>query len=122
MTASEIRIGNYLQWNNFTEARIMNGKDFFIVYDSLENSDGCIEPIPLTEEWCIKFGFQKDLENTIYKNINKHCFLCYDDNIVLLLEEENNWCITKVKYVHQLQNLYFALTNEELTIKQTDVQ
>jgi hypothetical protein len=122
MTASELRIGNYLQWNNFTEARIMNGKDFFIVYDSLENSDGCIEPITVTEEWCIKFGFQKDLENTIYKNINKHCFLCYDDNIVLLLEEENNWCITKVKYVHQLQNLYFALTKEELTIKQTDVQ
>jgi len=76
-----------------------------------------LKPIPLTEEWCIKFGFQKDLENTIYKNINKHCFLCYDNNIVLLLEEENNWCIRKIKYVHELQNLYFALTGEELIFK-----
>jgi hypothetical protein len=28
----------------------------------------------------------------------------------------NNEILEKLKYVHQLQNLYFALTNEELTL------
>ena len=115
MKANELRIGNWVAH----EPTIDDWEEIIVRPGTIiqcEISPDSFMPIPLTEEWCIKFGFQKDLENTIYKNINKHCFLCYDDNIVLLLEEENNWCITKVKYVHQLQNLYFALTKEELTL------
>jgi hypothetical protein len=123
MKANELRVGNLVDLGNRITKVIEINHSACVVVD-LEETQDTIEdyertkPILLTEEWCIKFGFQKDLENTIYKNINKHCFLCYDDNIVLLLEEENNWCITKVKYVHQLQNLHFALTGEEIVVKE----
>ena len=135
MKASELRIGNYLQWNNFTEARIMNGKDFSIVYDSLENSDGCIEPIPLTEEWLIKFGFEKvvyDTDETGYGtdyelDIKGVGCISYSDDFSCALfgskESSKNelgflpsW--DNCKHVHSLQNLYFALIGEELKIKE----
>jgi hypothetical protein len=69
------------------------------------------EPIPLTEEWLLKFGFE-------WKNHGLH-----KDNWVIrqfggdwtifLSNEKYNFDI-KLCYVHQLQNLYFALTGEEL--------
>lgn len=77
-----------------------------------------IEPIPLTEEWLFKFGFDKPAYS-----------ICGD--IFHLTKWDKNpldWCVAmnknnaiiveKLQYVHQLQNLYFALTGEELTIKE----
>ena len=76
------------------------------------------QPIPLTEEWLLKFGFDRH---------HKDYF-----NNVILLKEIGEWDLKlypqgevssaipmniKIKSVHQLQNLYFALTGEELTIK-----
>lgn len=69
------------------------------------------KPIPLTEEWLLKFGFNK------FKGNNTDCFL--DDfetscNMELFFWKGTQ--IKNIKYVHQLQNLYFALTGEELTL------
>jgi hypothetical protein len=79
-----------------------------------------VKPIPLTEEWLLKFGFDKTLNQ--YKtvtSINKG----NSENIpfiVLYLDNEFQYddlrFRTNLKYVHQLQNLYFALTNEELKL------
>jgi hypothetical protein len=113
MKASELRIGNYLQWNNFTEARIMNCKDFFIVYDSLENSDGCIEPIPLTEEWLFKFGFKKNQRDIRFKRLGSIVLKSTEKGFKFNYRES----ITYIHFVHQLQNLYFALNGVELTLK-----
>lgn len=72
--------------------------------------------IPITEEWLIKFGFIKDhhgyrLEDlcSLSITINKYGdFLpCFNDRV---LHNE-----LKLKEVHQLQNMYFALTGQELT-------
>lgn len=74
-----------------------------------------IEPIELTEEWLIKFGFKKSgigygkgLLNIYMKN----AVITYPNGRVFY----NSWAIMEyqIKYVHQLQNLYFALTCEEL--------
>ena len=75
------------------------------------------KPIPLTEEWLLKFGFYKRAEHSFdfWKNSmwkleeykNKEYYLLYH------CSEEVD--CTMIKYVHQLQNLYFALTGEELT-------
>lgn len=73
-----------------------------------------ITPIPLTEEWLVKFGFEKQMFepcNTYSKNR-----ILIDWRVVGNRFEEYFYK-TEVKYVHQLQNLYFALTGEELTIK-----
>lgn len=69
-------------------------------------------PIPLTEEWLFKFGFHKYKGDNIDFFLNDFETAC---NMELLFWKGNR--IKNIKYVHQLQILYFALTNEELTIK-----
>lgn len=71
-----------------------------------------VEFIPLTEELLINFGFifsgivqQKKYLRLIYEDGGKLFYYCHP-----LLKIE-------IKYVHQLQNLYFALTGEELEVK-----
>lgn len=67
-------------------------------------------PIKLTEEWLIKFGF------TIIKT--PHGTMCGFIKGKFKLEISNSCNIyykkILVKYVHQLQNLYFVLTGYEL--------
>lgn len=78
------------------------------------------EPIPLTEEWLLKFGFDKVLprNDKIYYRLNDY-FVIEDSRVFLLGDDafEILKLRQEIKYVHQLQNLYFALTGEELTIK-----
>ena len=80
-----------------------------------------IEPIPLTEEWLIKFGFEWNEElrsfekkgfRWLAKSVEMNASYQLWDNINrCMLSNQMYW------HVHQLQNLYFALTGEELTIK-----
>jgi len=71
-----------------------------------------IKPIPLTEDWLIKFGLSWLVRGERYRIIN---------DIQIELERKfvliETTIIARCQYVHQLQNLYFALTGEELTIK-----
>ena len=77
-----------------------------------------MQPIPLTEEWLSKFGFIKEviIEDGItynhYYNGNPIELYGYDAQIYF----DKGWD-TELKYVHQLQNLNFALTGNELNIK-----
>ena len=68
------------------------------------------QPIPLTEEWLLKFGFERKIgwDDLIY----------YAKNNVDLYEflSGYEYCDFHIKHVHQLQNLYFALTGEELKL------
>jgi len=121
MDAKELRIGN------FVHASIKSGKGRTVIHTitaiNISNIDCGIgsfnfEPIPLTEEWLLKFGF-------IYRGIYYH----FPNHDIFKLEQYKNknayWlryynedidCV-RINYVHQLQNLYFALTNTELTLK-----
>lgn len=102
------------------------------LYDLCANSEGAFNnppidkmftPIPLTEEWLVKFGFKK----RITKVRSGASVTTYDNGTVYDLKlAENNLGfdfrydsieIVELKYVHQLQNLYFALTKTELTLK-----
>ena len=83
------------------------------------------EPILLTEEWLLKFGFIKAKFSSEYWS---HYSLINGWNVALSHHTEESSGVNKdlvywgdnyveLKYVHQLQNLYFALTGEELIIK-----
>ena len=76
------------------------------------------KPIPLTEEWLLKFGFvyTDDVENLNrdYKLQEFEIQLHLDVNDFICCNTIPNY--VQIKYVHQLQNLYFDLTNEELTL------
>lgn len=83
--------------------------------------------IPLTEEWLIKFSFKKE-NNTIYSisdklsssEVGKWYFFKNENNSFtphIKRENKFSWIGKEIKYVHQLQNLYFALTGEELGLQ-----
>lgn len=78
-----------------------------------------INPIPLTDEWLLKFGFDVIEELMIYAN-KTHCLVELPQPtggwvFMPFCSKDSNTYIT-IQYVHQLQNLCFALTGEELTI------
>lgn len=83
------------------------------------------QPIPLTEEWLVKFGFWNEVMDWYldYKiGFNKDTLQVdreYSNEgewEISTLYPASKW-LTTIKYVHQLQNLFFALTNKELIIK-----
>lgn len=131
MKANELRIGNLIQTKEYKSARriicfygssdvlVDSGYVTFPTDDESEYSLNELEPIPLTEEWLLKFGFEK-INETDWQSPSS----CYrwdtarEGMQFLTLDDE--WLFFsngEVEYVHQLQNLYFALTGEELTIK-----
>ncbi len=83
-----------------------------------------LSEITLTKEWLLKFGFIKDDEyDKCYNKILENGFyLCgigfgvNNEKYDVFLTDSNNNELTIVKYVHQLQNLYFALTGKELEL------
>jgi len=73
------------------------------------------KPIPLNEEWLVKFGFEKDKSAFIYGYYALYNNEIYwSGGVYSACDSISN---IEIKYVHQLQNLIFALTGEELTLK-----
>jgi hypothetical protein len=123
LKSRELRIGN-LVWSNdghyerledvvkgieLTRLMTKYGKTTYI---PIEN----IEPIPLTEEWLLKFGFRK--ENNFFF-IDDYCIEQYLDTGIWkfsLYTFEDTWHFIdkSIQYVHSLQNLIFCLTGREL--------
>jgi len=117
MKATELRIGNWV-CNDFTREDI---EVYPMMIHRLSKIEGehHIKPIPLTEEWLIKFGFVR--EGMLTMRLDKFTCYCEEDDYI------DNFCLGHIelfdvvpKYVHQLQNLYFALTGKELTIKKDE--
>lgn len=122
MKANELRIGNWVLWNgpshteNALVSIISEGEIHFSCGDSgLINE---IEGIPLTEKWLINLGFEKTMSWTYSIELTGNL------NLVYYLGEKG-WSMwfsnyskfSDLKYVHQLQNLYFALIGKELTLE-----
>jgi hypothetical protein len=71
-----------------------------------------LEEIPITEEWLLKFGFEKDEIIEFYRKDETSSTIIIDFNFVCLL----GYSHVKIQTVNQLQNLYFSLTEKELII------
>lgn len=121
MKANELRIGNWVTEllvnnNSFVDTPIQLHTVGEYVISAVNNNK--VKPIKLTEEWLIKFGFESNgiafLKNgyIIWIQENKYVFALYE-------AYSNNELFTEIKYVHQIQNLYFALTGNELEINGT---
>lgn len=146
MEAQELRLKNlvkYPKYYNDGTDKIWMIRDIFWESDRIGLTDGVlqtktdlkfIQPIPITEEWLLKFGFNHVSGTLRDKKINIQkeegsghseydLWIDFgDDNEtfeveILIVSKEGDWFFTKQKYIHQLQNIYFALTKKELTIK-----
>lgn len=116
MKTSEYRIGNYLQDGLTKEllqvCELSENKISSKVVDrsKFPLPEGWFnEPIPLTEEWLLRLGAEAiETPHDIQYRIKDRLFVLrgfvfcdYGSGV-------------KILYVHQLQNLYFALTQTEL--------
>jgi len=112
MKANELRIGNIVRWGDHDTTVDINMLWSFDVY-----SQGGISGEPLTEEWLLKFGFEK-IRGAHPSWYNKKYAITRDFEVQLiektLIYSGKNYI--EYNYVHQLQNLYFVLTGEELTL------
>lgn len=81
-----------------------------------------LERIPLTPEWLERMD--TFIGSDLYKFIHTDFYLRYTETGVdMALDSldgiKKHYFKYGIKYVHEIQNLYFALTGEELTIKET---
>lgn len=125
MNSNELRIANKLQKGTgeiFTVLRIDNTNDILVEEQrGLLTLNYNLFGILLTEEWLLKSGFEMRGYITFLRHtyqrfvLGRNSMYTLDDNAYIY--EINDHQLCEIKYLHQLQNLYFALTGEELTIK-----
>lgn len=120
MEARELRIGNYVlekRREEFIQFRSFAGLSNF------EASAWEFEPIHLTEEWLLKFGFKKEDDGLYIYEFGRHYFrigLGNEWNDLYYREDIGMDGIVfkpSMDYVHQLQNLIYVITGEELELK-----
>lgn len=117
MKSTELRVGNL----------VLHNKQIFEIYDIISTQDSVIigqgddtgglqevfiseiEPIQLTEDILLKCEFEKD--DCFYHLNGIWISNFYEDYYSLDGFEESI-----IKFLHQLQNLYFSLTGQELYV------
>ena len=137
MKAKDLRIGNWIKYESFEDAgyyqveeickdsegfegyyiKYRNGSFATSLEEDEEDKNKMIQPIPLTEEWLLKFGFEpKGTEPIMFTNGRYNYF----PSSKYFGNTRNNGGLihSNVRHVHQLQNRYFALTGEELKIEE----
>ena len=132
---NELRIGNALEY--FVEDSLAESEWILNIVDADDIVLACKDeyfnkyyrPIPLTPEILEKCGFEKgttewyskkyftdlnEVAEVMELQINLKSFRCsvFDTDL-----EGCAMTAKRIKYLHQLQNLHFALTGEELTFK-----
>lgn len=85
-----------------------------------EDAFGYIEGIPLTSEWLGRCGFVADRNGWHIPDkqfsLTDKFYPCWLDRM-LWPQDIADFKQLSLEHVHQLQNLYFALTGEELNVK-----
>ena len=133
MNIKELRINNLISHNGLIcTVEIINGEldeiyflgEDFYHCDKPENLEG----VPLTEEWIeewiltlpknkLKFNMKREyVFEAIRFIINKYIILTIHNDGIVSLGLLNQSFSIQLKYVHTFQNLYFALTGNELPL------
>jgi hypothetical protein len=132
INANELRIGNLVYtWDtdydfgpgNQFEEIVKEIRERVVEFKTSHAAYYEIEPILLTPEWLERCGFER------YENGDGNGFKCWEHNCFGLNVFLNasgeacaHWCgiacYNHPQHVHQLQNLYFALTGEEVIINE----
>lgn len=120
ITANELRIDNLLFDK---ENRLCRVEEISIDKLYAPALHGPITTLPnkcinITEEWLLKLGFKElyksdftwKFENEKHTKIEVYLLPNIAFNV-------GGRCMALINYIHQLQNLYFALTGEELSLK-----
>lgn len=136
----ELRIGNYLKYKNTpfeVEEILINGVNMYQEGYPIHGFEEC-DPIPLTPEILKSVSFDSGYEGytdasdgnksktgafySLQIGNNMFLQLIYMGDVECAInnrpyESGSGYVWSAPKYIHQLQNLYFALTGSELKIE-----
>lgn len=131
MKAQELRIGNLV----IREAA--DGIDDILPVCKIDDagfiavtmgsySNSCIlsrvKPVPLTEDWLLRAGFELMDNDGFWEHSSEPLFgfqVIENTGVVTYAPIwDGSFTGAPLQYLHQLQNLYFALTGTELTFKE----
>lgn len=130
VTASELRIGNFVSYYGNKEPFIIEGmntlnreswKEGYVISRNWADKTAfhALLPIPITEEWLLRFGFINDggrFYRYNYGEKSRYILVNLHNYTTELCSNSLSTAEFKTQSVHQLQNLYFALTGRELTV------
>ena len=142
MKTNELRLGNLVMYNNQIVKTTGLHYDMFECGNPDDENWMCtgriseVQPIGLTEEVLLNIGFKKEerMSSILYYldyEINEDEYIrvryvIYNSKALPLLRitspspiilEGNELTKRGIKYLHQLQNAYYLLTNEELEVE-----
>ena len=118
--SNEVRIGNLVNYNDgeygFDDYVVIIEPHEIHTYrtiaERIKNAE--LNPIPITPEWLERLG----LKGHSFDFSKVFTISYYDDMVHIEQYSEGPFDLPHIKYIHQLQNLYHALTGQELTVKE----
>jgi hypothetical protein len=126
MKTNELRLGNYISFHNVWYKIVGIEKERVLFEYHNGETDYCyidyIEPIELTEELLVKIGFEK-FEKLFRMKLGEFHLDYFIVVGVLRIYKKITDCYfdknleIKCEFLHQLQNAYYLLTNEELEVE-----
>ena len=137
--SNEVRIGNLVNYNDgeygFDDYVVIIEPHEIHTYrtiaERIKNAE--FHPIPITPEWLERLGFEKNQYKYEKINLTETIYTIdvpndyggriigsdYNGEFKIRLEGCDEGKVGDfIKYIHQLQNLYHALTGQELTVKE----
>lgn len=130
---TDLRLGNLIQypgWNKDGSMAIFHIRDLYLDDAKIALTNGTIhlpssdidylKPISLNDEWLVKFGFKKSpSNNSFYLSIPELKAEVHFENfrgglVCVLYCSTGSFIPSHIEFVHQLQNLYHALTGKDL--------
>ena len=132
INTAELRIGNYVVTDSGVIRKVTEVSDHCINKTAIgRTEDIFINPIHLTIDLLLKYGFHYggSFNDILYLDLNgEDESLClytkgyngipFDESIYVDFNDggDGGAIKTEVKYLHQLQNLYYAITGKELEV------
>jgi len=127
METNEFRIGNYVFLHKNSIGKVTAIEQHLILinqyYVKINDTNDIyyqanqIKPIPLNEELLLKCGFVKLGDLDFFYILEYEMNFKISSDLKMIAWYNLQLHNVKIEYLHQLQNLYFALTNNELNIE-----
>jgi hypothetical protein len=118
LTANELRIGNLVCYHGDEDLPcLLDATDIKNIADKYMNNDEIHSPIPITEEILLKCGFELNYGGQLPDYIQRGGFVLfwYEEKLSANFGYMADLSV-EIQYLHELQNLYFALTGTELIV------
>ena len=128
MKANEFRVTNFVDYNGEMFPIIFIGLDSVVLIRKDQSTSTVkldrIKPISITDKILLSCGFKKRKScfgYWIYEIMFQHTVFSVEEvDLGLCYFYIGNTHVTQTRYVHELQNLYFSITGEELVFSSTE--